>query len=88
MRVKNRRHTAASQGVTKEIIVASTAPFNGGVWTGLDVTLEVLLSHHPLGHSTVIASRYSSSVVPTLGGYAVTVPPISHSQPALACRCG
>jgi hypothetical protein len=29
MRTKSRRRMAASQGVTKQIIVASTAPFNG-----------------------------------------------------------
>jgi hypothetical protein len=67
MRAKNRRHTAASRGVTEQSIVASTAPFNGGRGQALDVTLEVLLSYHPLGHWTVIASRYASSAVARLG---------------------
>jgi hypothetical protein len=59
MRAKNRRHTAASQGITKAIIVASTVPFNDGARTGLDVTLEALLSHTTLEH-TIFRGKLSN----------------------------
>jgi hypothetical protein len=84
MRAKNRRRTAASQGVTKQNIVASTAPFNGAHGQAFDVMLEVLLSHLPLGHSTVIASRYASSAVSMLGSPSRS--PTSDSEPSLPMR--
>jgi hypothetical protein len=56
LRAQIKRHMEVSPRVTKHIIVASTAPFNGSSRSIPEQALTVSLKH-PLGHLTVIAGR-------------------------------